>query len=63
MRLYNKGVVNITGTRINRGGGFGLFRLYGPEACLRCLRETIDAAGGAASDVIEEDPETRSQAV
>ena len=67
-RDCNKGVVNITGTRINRGGGFGLeapciFRLYGPEAYLRRLKEIVDAAGGAASDVIEEDPETRSQAV
>ena len=67
-RDCNKRVVNITGTRINRGGGFGLeapciFWLYGPEAYLRRLKEIVDAAGGAASDVIEEDPETRSQAV
>ena len=64
----NKEVVNITGTRINRGGGFGLeppciFRLYGPEAYLRHLKEIVDAAGGAASDVIEEDPETSTQTV
>ena len=61
-------MVNITGKRMNRGGGFGLkapctFQLYGPEAYLRRLKELVDAAGGAASDVIEEDPETRSQAV
>ena len=67
-RDCNKGVVNITGKRINRGGGFGLeapciFRLYSPEAYLRRLKELVDAAGGAASDVIKEDPETRSQAV
>ena len=36
-RDCNKRVVNITGTRINRGSGFGLeapciFWLYGPEA-------------------------------
>ena len=58
-------MVYITGKRINRGGGFGpeapyIFRLYGPEAYLRCLKELVGAAEGAASDLIEEDPETRS---
>ena len=43
-RDFNKGVVSITRKRINRGGGFGLkvpciFRLYDPEAYLRCLKE------------------------
>ena len=67
-RDCNKGVVNITGKQINRGSGFSLeapciFRLYGPEGYLRRLKELVNAAGGGASDVIEEDPETRSQAV
>ena len=62
-RDCNKGMVHITGKRINRGGGFGLeapciFRLYGPDAYLGRLKELVDASGGAASDV---DPETRSQ--
>ena len=30
---------------------------------LRHLKELVDAAGGAASDLIKEDPETRFQAV
>lgn len=62
----NKGVVYITGKRINRGGGFGLeapciFQLCSPEAYLRRLKELVDAAGGTASDLIKEDPDTRSQ--
>ena len=57
-------MVNITGKQINRGGGFGLkapciFWLSSPEAYLRYL-ELVDAAGGAASGVIEENPKTRS---
>ena len=65
-RDCNKGVVHITGKRINRGGGFGLeapciFCLYGPEAYPKRLKEVIDAAGGTASDETEENPETKSQ--
>ena len=65
-RDCNKGMVRITGKRINRGGGFGLeapciFRLYGPDAYLARLKKLVDAAGGTASDVVEEEPETRSQ--
>ena len=61
-------MVNITGKQIKRGGGLGLkapciFRLNGLEAYLRRSKELVDAAGGAASDVINKDPETRSQAV
>ena len=59
-------MVHITGKRINRGGGFGLeapciFRLYGLDAYLGCLKELLDAAGVTSSDVVEEDPDTRSQ--
>ena len=67
-RECNKGVVNITGRQLNKGGGFGLeacciFRLYGPEAYVRRLKELVVAAGRAARDVIEQEPETRSQPV
>lgn len=36
-RSFNKGTVEITGEKVNRGGGFGLevpclYRLYGPRA-------------------------------
>ena len=65
-RDCNKGMVRITGKRVNRGGGFGLevpciFRLYGPDAYLARLKKLVDAAGGTVSDVVEEEPETRSQ--
>ena len=65
-RDCNKGMVRITGKRVNRGGGFSLevpciFRLYGPDAHLARLKKLVDAAGGTASDVVEEEPETRSQ--
>ena len=63
-RDCNKGVVHITGKHMNRGGGFGLeppciFRLYGPEAYIS--GDLVDSAGGEASDVTAEDPETHSQ--
>ena len=59
----NKGVVQITGKQVNRGGGFGLeapciFRLYGPESYLRRLKELVDAAG---EEEVEEELETSSQ--
>lgn len=38
-----------------------VFQLCSPEPYLKHLKELVDAAGGTASDVIEEDPETRSQ--
>ena len=65
-RDCNKGMVRITGKRVNRGGGFGLeapciFQLYGPDAYLARLKKLVDTAGGTASDVVEEEPETRSQ--
>ena len=62
-RDCNKGVVQITGKQVNRGGGFGLeapciFRLYGPESYLRRLKELVDAAG---EEEVEEELETSSQ--
>ena len=65
-RDCNKGVARITGKRINRGGGYGLqapfkFCLYGPEPYLRCLKDVVDAAGEAVSEITMEDPGTRSQ--
>ena len=65
-RDCNKGVARITGKRINRGGGYGLeapckFCLYGPEPYLRRLRDVVDAAGEAVSEITTGDPETRSQ--
>ena len=65
-RDCNKGVDHITGKQINRGGGYGLeapfkFCLYGPEPYLRRLKDVVDAAGEAVSEITTVDPETRSQ--
>ena len=65
-RDCNTGVAHITGKRINRGGGYGLkapckFCLYGPEPYLRRLKDVVDAAGEAVSEITPGDPETRSQ--
>ena len=46
-RTCNKGVVQVTGEKVNRGGGHGLevqcvYRLYGPEAYLDCLKKFLE---------------------
>ena len=45
-RPCNKGVVKITGAKVNRGGGYGLevpcvYRFSGPENYLRRLRKFL----------------------
>ena len=65
-RDYNKGVACITGKRINGEGDYGLeapckFCLYGPELYLRHLKDVVDAAGEAVSEITTGDPKTRSQ--
>ena len=46
MRTCNKGIVEVTGARINRGAGYGLevrciYRLYGPAAYIERLKTII----------------------
>lgn len=46
-RPCNKGVVKITGAKVNRGGGYGLevpcvYRFSGPENYLRRLKEVFE---------------------
>ena len=46
MREVNKGVVEITGERVNRGAGLGLevsctYRLYGPKAYIDRLEKML----------------------
>ena len=48
-RDFNKGTVEITGTRINRGAGLGLgvpctYRLYGPAAYIQKAQEVIESS-------------------
>lgn len=45
-RDYNKGTVEITGERVNRGAGYGLeapciYRLYGPKKYLERLEDMV----------------------
>ena len=46
-RICNKGVVQVTGEKVNRDGGHGLevpciYRLYGPEAYLDRLKKFLE---------------------
>ena len=46
-REFNKGIVHVTGVKVNRGAGYGLevpciYRLYGPKAYLECLKKKIE---------------------
>ena len=46
-RDFNKGLCEVAGIRVNRGGGYGLeilcvFRLYGPKWFVECLERLID---------------------
>ena len=46
-RSVNKGTVEVTGQRVNRGAGYGVeipckYRLYGPEAYIDKLRKIIN---------------------
>ena len=47
-RDFNKGFVEITGPKINRGAGYGLevpcvYRLYGPKIYVERLNELVDS--------------------
>lgn len=46
-RSVNKGTVEVTGQRVNRGGGYGVeipckYRLYGPEAYINRLKNIVN---------------------
>ena len=49
-RTCNKAVVEVTGTKVSCGGGYGLeipciYRLYGPEAYLERVKKIIKDLG------------------
>ena len=46
-RSQNKGVMEVTGTKVNRGAGYGLeipcvYRLYGTRAYIECLKTAVE---------------------
>ncbi len=46
-RTFNSGLVEVTGTKVNRGGGYGLevpciYRLYGPAKYLNRLEKILN---------------------
>ncbi len=47
-REVNKGLAEVTGGKVNRGGGYGLevpcvYRLYGPRVYIERMKELVDS--------------------